>query len=186
MANPFAGLGARLSTAIATQLGPRLAPLRARYDALQPREQTLVSVAGVLIAAFVAYSAVWQPFARSRVRLAEELASARAIANSLAQAEVDLRFSAPQTAAIISSDVSLLTAVDQASKSGTLKKPPTRLQPDGDNQARVWLEDVEFEVLLRWMQELQTRYGVWIDVADIEKQPTPGLVNARLAVVRAQ
>ena len=81
-------------------------------------------------------------------------------------------------------DVSLLTAVDQAAKNGTLKKPPSRLQPDGDNAARIWFEDVEFDVLLRWMQELQSRYGVTIDVVDIEKRETAGLVNARLSVLR--
>jgi len=175
----FAGSG--LSTGIATQL----APLRVRYEALQPREQTLVSVAAVLLIVALLYSAVWQPFARGRKQLAEELASARAIATQLAQAEVDVQLAAPQSAPIVGSDVSLLTAVDQAAKNGTLKKPPTRLQPDGENAARIWLEDVEFDVLLRWMLELQTRYGVSIDVVDIEKRETAGLVNARISVLRA-
>lgn len=163
----------------------QLAPMRARYEALQPREQTLVSIAAVMVAAALLYSAIWQPIVRHHKAAAEELQSARAIATSLAQAEVDQRFAAPQSAAIVGSEVSLLTAVDQAAKNGTLKKPPARLQPDGENQARIWFEDVEFDVLLRWMNELQGRYGVRIDVADIERQPTPGLVNARLAVVRA-
>ncbi len=163
----------------------QLAPLRARYEALQPREQTLVSIAAVMVAVALLYSAIWQPVVRHHKAVAEELQSARAIATSLAQAEVDQRFAAPPSAAIVGSEVSLLTAVDQAAKNGTLKKPPARLQPDGEDQARIWFEDVEFDSLLRWMNELQNRYGVRIDVADIERRPTPGLVNARLSVVRA-
>lgn len=170
---------------LTSNLAARLAPLRARYDALQPREQTLVSTAAVLLVIALLYSAVWQPFARARKQLAEELATARSVATRLAQAEVDVRLAAPQSAPIVGSDVSLLTAVDQAAKNGTLKKPPTRLQPDGENAARIWLEDVEFEVLLRWMLELQTRYGVTLDVVDIEKRETAGLVNARISVLRA-
>lgn len=167
------------------QIAGQTAPYRARYEALQPREQTLVSIAAAMVIAALLYSTIWQPIARHRKALAEELQSARSIATRLAQAEVDQRFAAPQSGPIVGSDVSLLTAVDQASKNGTLKKPPARLQPDGENQARIWFEDVEFDVLLRWMNELQTRYGVRIEVADIERQPTPGLVNARLAVIRA-
>lgn len=170
---------------LSSGLASRLAPLRARFDALQPREQTLVSTAAVLLVIALLYSVIWQPLARSRKQLAEDLASARNVATQLAQAEIDVRFAAPQNVPAVGADVSLLTAVDQAAKSGTLKKPPTRLQPDGENAARIWLEDVEFEVLMRWLLELQTRYGVRLDVVDIEKRETAGLVNARISVLRA-
>lgn len=170
---------------LSASLAARLAPLRSRYDALQAREQTLVSTAAALLVMALLYSAVWQPFARDRKQLAADLDAARQVAIRLAQAEADVRLAAPQSAPVVGSDVSLLTAVDQATKNGTLKKPPARLQPDGENAARIWLEDVEFEVLLRWMLELQTRYGVTLDVVDIEKREAAGLVNARLSVLRA-
>ncbi|WP_439640699.1 type II secretion system protein GspM [Nevskia sp.] len=182
----MATLRQRLSgSGLSTTLGTRLAPLRARYEALQPREQVLVGIAAVLLVIALLYSAIWQPLARARKQLADDLEAAQAVAIKLAQAEADLRVAAPQSAPIVGADVSLLTAVDQAAKNGTLKKPPSRLQPDGDNTARIWFEDVEFDVLLRWMQELQSRYGVTIDVVDIEKRETAGLVNARLSVLRA-
>ena len=102
----------------------------------------------------------------------------------LAQAEVISR--GARGGGVIGSGVSLLSAVDQASKSGTLSKAPSRLQPDGENQVRVWLEDTQFDALLRWMLELQDNYGLKIEVVDIERQPTPGLVNARLSLTRPQ
>jgi len=165
----------------------QIAPWRVRFEALQPREQILVAIAGIVVALAVIYAGVWQPFARAKARNSMDLEAARSVANSLviAQAEVQAR-GQRGNGAIVGSDVSLLTAVDQASKSGTLTKPPSRLQPDGDNQARVWLEDVPFDVLVRWMYELQNTYGLKIDVADIERQPTSGLVNARLSVTRPQ
>ena len=85
----------------------------------------------------------------------------------------------------MSRDASLLSAVDLASKDGTLSKPPSRLQPDGDTQVRVWVDEVQFDSLVRWVNELQTRYGVRVDSLDVERQPTAGLVNARLSLVRA-
>lgn len=167
-------------------LGQRLAPLRARYEALQPREQWLVGIAGVVVALAVIHAGIWQPFARARAHHASELAEARRLAASLTQAQAEVLARGPRNAPVVGGDVSLLSVVDQASKSGTLGKTPSRLQPDGDNQARVWIEDVQFDALLRWMYELQTTYGLRIDVADIERQPTSGLVNARLALMRAQ
>lgn len=160
------------------------APLRARYEALQPREQVLVTIAAGVVAFALAYALIWQPFARARVRYALDLEAARAVAQSLAAAQAEVASGAGQNFSVIGSDVSLLTAVDQAAKSGTLNKAPARLQPDGENQARVWLEDVQFDVLMRWMYELQNNYGLHIDVADIERQPTSGLVNARLSLTR--
>lgn len=167
-------------------LGQQLAPLRARYEALQPREQWLVATAGIVIALALVYAAVWKPVAQARLHRATELEAARAVASSLVIAEAEVLARGQRGGAVVGGDVSLLSAVDQASKSGTLNKAPSRLQPDGDNQVRVWLEDVQFEALLRWMYELQSRYGLRIDVADVERQPTPGLVNARLSLMRAQ
>ncbi|MBA4286130.1 MAG: hypothetical protein C0434_11425 [Xanthomonadaceae bacterium] len=170
---------------LSATLATRLAPLRSRYDALQPREQVLVGIAAVMIVVALLYSGIWKPLARAHRQLADELETAHAVAAKLAQAEAEVRVAAPQSAPTVGADVSLLTAVDQAAKNGTLKKPPSRLQPDGESAARIWFEDVEFDVLLRWMLELQTRYGVTIDVVDIEKRETAGLVNARLSVLRA-
>jgi general secretion pathway protein M len=86
---------------------------------------------------------------------------------------------------VVGPEVSLLSAVDQASKDGILGKPLSRINPDGEKQIRVWVEDTSFDALLRWMQDLQSRYGVRVDAVAIERRPAPGLVNARLTLVRA-
>ena len=79
---------------------------------------------------------------------------------------------------------SLLAVVDQSRKASALTKPPSRLQPEGDGVVRIWLEDVPFDALLRWLADLQLRYGVRVDTADIERESAPGLVNARVTLMR--
>jgi general secretion pathway protein M len=49
---------------------------------------------------------------------------------------------------------------------------------------RIWLEDVPFDGLVRWLGDLHARYGVRVDNADIERESGPGLVNARLTLVK--
>ena len=74
-------------TGLSSTLVSRLAPLRARYEALQPREQVLVGIAAVLLVIALLYSAIWQPLARARKQLADDLEAAHAVAIKLAQAE---------------------------------------------------------------------------------------------------
>ncbi len=169
------------------QIEQSLAPLRSRYDALQPREQLLVGIAAVVIALALVYLMIWTPVANARRHAERELADTRVVAQRLEV--IGAALGAAQNSGVsgplVSRDASLLSAVDLASKDGTLSKAPSRLQPDGDTQVRVWVDAVQFDSLLRWINELQTRYGVRVDGLDVERQPTPGLVNARLSLVRA-
>jgi general secretion pathway protein M len=167
-------------------LSQQLAPLRARFDALQRREQQMVALCGVVVLLALVYLLVWQPPLHARNHEAVALQSARDLAQRLEQIGAEAQRSGAQgLSQPVGRDVSLLSAVDKASKDGTLGKPPARMQPDGDNQVRVWFEEQQFDPLLRWMYALQTRYGMRIDNVAIEHRPTAGVVNARLSVVRS-
>lgn len=167
------------------QLNRQLAPLRARFEALQPREQLLVAAAGLMLALFLVYLALWQPFALARAHRADELSAARALAARIEQIGAQAQAGRPAGGApVVGNDVSLLAAVDQASKDGVLGKPLSRINPDGDKQVRVWIDDVPFDALLRWIDDLQTRYAVHIDNVAVERRPAPGVVSARLSLTR--
>lgn len=161
------------------------APLRARFEALQPRERLFVGAAAIVVALALVYAALWQPFAHWRQRKLIDLEQARNVAAQIEVLAAKVQSQGAGAAPAVGRDVALLTAVDQAAKSGTLGKAPSRLQPDGESQVRVWIEDVQFDSVVRWMNELQARYGLRIDAVDFERRPTAGLVNARLTVVRA-
>ncbi|MBI2383438.1 MAG: type II secretion system protein M [Gammaproteobacteria bacterium] len=158
---------------------------RSWWNALAPRERRILSVGGPLAAVIVLYFGVWQSLADTRVRRERALADARQLAQRLEQIGAEVEKSRRQGgAASAGRNLSLLAAVDQAGKSSQLGKAPSRIQPEGDKQVRVWLEDVSFDALVRWMQDLQARYGLRIESADIERESGPGLVDARLTLVR--
>ena len=56
-----------------------------------------------------------------------------------------------------------------------------RVQPDGTNKARVWLENANFDVVIGWLEELERRYGVTVETVTFEKQQEAGLVDARIS-----
>jgi general secretion pathway protein M len=178
----------RFEAWLSQKLAPRLAPLRARYEALQPREQLIVGVGGVIAALALIYLVLWEPFALARAHQAKDLQTARSYASRLeaAAGKAQAGRAMGGLPAAVDPGASLLSIVDTATKDGTIAKPPSRLQPDGDKQVRVWFEDVEFDKLTRWMYQAQQRYGVHIDELAVERRGTAGLVNARLTLVRAQ
>jgi general secretion pathway protein M len=169
------------------QLNQQLAPLRARFEALQPREQLIVAAGALVAVLALIYLALWQPFVLARDHAQAALDSSRALAARIEQIGAQAQQShAAGGQALVGPEVSLLSAVDQASKDGTLGKAPSRMQPDGDKQVRVWVEDVPFDAVLRWIDDLQSHYVVRVDGVTLERRPAAGTVNARLSLVRAQ
>lgn len=91
-----------------------------------------------------------------------------------------------QRGGAVNRSAALLSVVDQTSRSGTLGKEPTRVQPEGsgEREVKVWFDDVPFDNCLRWLTELQTRYAIQVSSAEIEQGSAPGLVNARFSLSR--
>ncbi|TXH03530.1 MAG: type II secretion system protein M [Nevskiaceae bacterium] len=163
-----------------------LTALQDWFRGLAARERVMVASCAVVVAVTVLFLGIWEPLVKAHRKYEVDLAAARALGQRLeviaAQAQ-----SAHGTsgAAPVATGLSLLSAVDQAGKSGVLTKPLTRIQPEGDNEVKVWIDGVSFDALLRWIGELELRYGIDAQSVDIEKDATPGQVNARLSLVRS-
>lgn len=154
------------------------------FRSLAPRERLLVSVGSVVVAITILYLGIWEPLNKAHTKREADLATAQALAQRLEVIAATVQGSRANGTPAIDSSASLLSAVDQASKSGTLGKPLSRIQPEGDSEVKVWIDGVNFEALIRWISELEGHYGISIRTADIDKDTLPGQVNARLSLVR--
>ena len=166
-------------------LKAKAAPLLERYRELQPRERVMVATGAVVVAITLVYLILWEPLANARHQQATTLAEERALAERLetiGAAVQKARVSG--VGAVQGREQSLLTLIDQQGKAPELGKAPTRMQPEGDTEVKVWFEDVPFDALVRWMNTLESRYGLQITAAELERRAGPGLVNARLTVTR--
>ncbi|MBI3171196.1 MAG: type II secretion system protein M [Hydrocarboniphaga effusa] len=154
------------------------------WAGLAQRERQALSAGAAALALIVIYLALWQPVTQSRSSRETALTEARALAIRLEALALEVQRNRGAGGTIAGANQSLLAVVDQSGKASSLGKTPSRLQPEGDNTVRVWVEDVPFEAVMRWLNDLQTRYGVRVDNADIERQSAAGLVNVRLTLVR--
>lgn len=159
-----------------------LAQFRAWWASRAERERQMLSAGAAVLALILAWLAVWEPVTSLHHRREKALAEARSLATRLETLAAESR--GVQPAGGGSRQQSLLSVVDQSGKSSGIGKAPSRLQPDGDTTVRVWLEDVPFDAVMRWLGELATRHGVQVADAEIERQSGSGLVNARLTLVR--
>lgn len=159
---------------------------RERFLALPLRTRWIAGIGGLIVLLTIVYLLLVEPLLKAHERQLQALASARAMAVQLEQAAAAVRAAGPRNAAAAQAGrgVSLLAAVDQATKQGALGKAPERLQPEGEREVRVWFDDVPFDNLVRWIAELQARYGISVQTLDVEPQSAPGLVDARLSLTR--
>jgi general secretion pathway protein M len=157
---------------------------RAWWATLAQREQRVVGAGAVALALIVLYLGAWEPLVGGQRERERALEEARALAAQLELLAVEVQRNRGSGGGTIGAGQSLLAIVDQSRKASALTKPPSRLQPEGEATVRIWLEDVPFDALLRWLADLELRYGVRVDTADIERESGPGLVNARLTLMR--
>ena len=75
---------------------------------------------------------------------------------------------------------SLITEVSGAAQLAGIK--PNRLQPEGSDEVSVWFDSVPFDDLIDWIVRLNDEHGISIRVISIDRQDTPGTVNARIVL----
>lgn len=158
---------------------PGFDKLRNTWNSLQSRERLAIAIGAVVLLVLLGYSVVWAPVQRDLASLRSEVPKQRAqlaLMRVQAQQVVQLRSNAPSK---IGSG-NLLTKLEQSAQSRGLRENITRMEPDETNSVRLSLDGVDFNSLLRWLEELQTRNGIRLATATITAQSDPGLVNARL------
>lgn len=157
--------------------------LRAEWSARTERERQILMGGGIALLALVAWAGIWKPLTELHERRAADLDLARSIAIQLEQLAAH-GSSRPASKRQGNSNRSLLSIVDRSSKRSQIDKKPTRIQPEGDAEVRVWFDDVPFDQVLRWVFDLSTREGVEVSEAVFDRQSGSGLVNVRLTLVR--
>jgi general secretion pathway protein M len=157
---------------------------RAWWAGLAPREQRILGAGAIALGLILFFLLVWEPLTQQRAAREQALMDARALAEQLEITALEVRQTPAGTPAPASLGQSLLAVVDQSVKTSQIGKAPSRLQPEGDNTVRLWLDDVPFDAVVRWLHALQSRHGVNVENADIERQVEAGRVSVRVTLVR--
>jgi general secretion pathway protein M len=159
--------------------------MNAWWKRLRERERWIVSSGLGLALALLLYGLVWQPLRTQLKNLRQGVAEQRAeLARMRTIAEEVKRLSAfantSEEAAQADSGQSLLLLVDRKAKTAGLNETIKRVEPQGVNQLRIQLEQVNFDQMIRWLDSLAQEHGIAVDNANIDRQTSSGRVDARL------
>ena len=159
--------------------------MKAWFDELSRREQLTVLVGSVALVIMLLYLMVWAPLSEERGRLHSDVLSQQETFEWMKQAAqqvVGHSGGAGQKSAI--SGGSLLTLVDRSAKSANMGGSIKRIQPDKDGKVRIWLEGVNFDLMMKWLGGLSRDQGVALAEVNVERFESSSFVKARLTLKR--
>lgn len=150
------------------------------WENLQAREKTAVAAAALAVVLLLVYLLL-QPFFSNRARLREEVSTRRAELAWMRESarEIgELGYSARAEAAAIP----LLQFIDQAARENRLSDQLKRLEPGPSGEIKVWLNNVAYVDLIRWLRQLTVSGRLAVANLNVEKGASPGLISAQLTL----
>ncbi len=156
--------------------------MKAYWAQLKPRERLLLMTCGGFLLVIFVYLGVIEPIfdkteeLRSAVEKQEELV--RWVTQKSAEAKQLQRVSQSSAS---KNKQSILGLIDRTAKAGKLGDSLKRVEPDGSNRVRVWLENAVFDDVARWLTILQNNHGLKAQSVIIDAEENAvGRVSARL------
>jgi len=151
-----------------------------RYDSLADNERLLVNGVGILILLALVYLLLIAPAKQSVSDAQMKLSGQQNLVSWMKDNESIARQAASGGGSVTRSDQPLQTIV--TSTSGPLGVAVKRYENESENKLRVWLENVPFDKMVRWLDQLESRYGLMIVSISIDAEKEPGLVTAKLVL----
>jgi len=158
--------------------------MKAWLDNLDPRERMMAAAGATSLVLFLLYILVWSPIHSGYDTLRDTVGEQRTTAlwmQDSAQTLIRLKRSSGRAAQGLGGR-SLLSVADSTARAGGLGPALKRVEPEGSNGVRVWLDGASFDVLVKWLGTLSTIHGVNAETVTMERSGAAGRVNARLTL----
>lgn len=151
---------------------------------LEPRERMLVYAAAAVIGVILVYAIFIQPLYSKYDKLVDSVDQQRETVQWMQQNAVTIRQlkgAGPATGQGLAGR-SLLSVADSEARTARLGPALKRVEPEGSDAVRVWLDAASFDELVGWLEVMSSRYGADVDTITLERAEAAGLVNARLTL----
>lgn len=153
---------------------------------LRPREQLIVIVGSGAIVIALIFLIVIEPFLEESASLSKRIEAKHQDLTWMQQAskEIETIIGTAKGRRPGGNRQSLLSVIDNSARRNRIRKPIQRMEPEGSNGVKVWIENAEFDKLIVWLGQLDEKHGVNVTRATISRKNSPGLVDTRLSLQR--
>ena len=157
--------------------------MKEKWQQLSIREKRLVIFTSIVVLITLVYFLIWEPLQdgiqTSRVRIKAQNDTLVQIRNLAAEAR-QLMAAQRQTGANTRSSSSLLVIIERTAQEKNLKSRLQKVQPEGQDGVRVWIENASFDQLIEWLALLEKKNTIYVSEIIIERQKEPGRINSRI------
>lgn len=151
--------------------------MKAWFNSLARREQWISLIGLLLVLFFILYTLIWSPLISENQRLQKSNIRLQSDAVWIKQT-VDEIQSLRRSGLGGDNSRSLNQLLDQAAAAKGIRI--SRFQPAANQEAQVWLERIEFNKLMAFLDQLENAYGVTVRTLSVSSANSPGLITARL------
>lgn len=150
---------------------------------LRPRERQLLMGAGGILVLMLLYLLLWEPLVSGADRLQQQVKDNRELVEWMRQSANEVRaLQASRGRQGSIGGQSLLGVIDRTAKGSELGSAVKRIEPDGQERVRVWLERASFDDMVVWLDQIQRQFGLQIESAVIDRDVSEGRVSARVVI----
>ncbi|NKC20113.1 MULTISPECIES: type II secretion system protein M [Pseudoalteromonas] len=147
------------------------------WRGLKEQEQKLLIVAGVIFVVFVLIMGIFKPLNQAVSDAEAKLKRNHELVNWVGQSVNKLKTSSP---AQVISGGNISQIVNNTR--GRFQIDISKMQPSGES-LRLTIDDVEFNKLVAWIDELTNKHGVKVENLDLTQGNLPGFVRVSRLVL---
>jgi len=148
------------------------------WQQLSDREQRMVLIAAFAVTATIIYLFLWIPLQQGISDQNKRLESRQGQLQTMQ--EQAAKIGSTQGRPAIRNTGSLLSTIDRTARQQGIKPTIRKIQPAGSDGARVWMDGVSFDGLLRWLGELEQKEGIYVSDLSVDRHEQQGRINCRL------
>lgn len=158
------------------------------YLANLTRRERLILITGFLgVGLLLGYVLVIEPFQTALDDYHREIPAREndlAVMKQAAQEIIYLRQAPEDSGDKSTSSSGPLSAIDASAEELGLGRSLKRMEPEGKEKVKIWLEEALFDDILRWLSLLKSSYGIKTGEILTEGSDRSGYVDARITLVK--
>lgn len=157
--------------------------MNAWFSDRNPREQLLIAAGSGILLLVILWLLAWEPISQERDEYRARVAREQVILLELQQlASEARRLGAASGGATVRGDQSLLSLTDHTVRAAGLAGALRRIEPDGQQRVRLWLQQAQFDPLVSWLQSLARDHGIQVHTANFDLGDSVGVVVADITL----
>ena len=165
----------------------QLEDLRARWQALSTRERVILRCGGGIVLAILMYQFLYRPAHIATQEMQNNIGGLRSNLVWLREQAAHGVGGESQRSGVktVGNDQSWVAVLESVARANNLEGSIQQLTPgDSENQVRVVLDNASFNGWVKWVSELEQKYGVFVESATVERLSKPDTAEIRMQLRR--